>query len=652
MGILSFDRIDCVPVIHGRVAFAVEVRRRLLEQSYDAVAVELPATLGDVVLEAVEQLPTAQVVIYGDEPRFLNSEAKLFYVPVQPADPIIEALRFAQRERVPCHFLDADVEDFAGVTVSLPDPLSLHGLGIERYFEECVPTLARHRRGPLDELRESHMAAGLSELQASYSGRILWICGMAHWLAIRRHLEKGTGKAHPGQGIAEDLEIRRLDPRSLPHIMGEMPFVVGAYEEHRGGLDLADFDAVGALKELLLVAREEHREVFPGSLERPSLQSLRTLLDFARRLTVRQKLLFPSTYTLTVAANGVVGNDFALTALAVAHSYPWNPPASQQEGADGPDPGSWLPESFGASFGCDSAGSADSAAASGEGAGRNDWISMNSEVAAIDGREIPVRSRMPGSAFSYGRLKLERRPELKSRREYQHNWNPYRQCSWPPEDLVIENFRDYVGKRALSLARVAVARSEPFSTSYLDGIDIRATLRDVAEKRIFVREEPHIPGAVGGLVIIFEEDDFGMRYPWRSTWFAEHHNESTLSFYATHFMENLIGPGIARCHYGGCLLVYPPVNFPDVWSDLRFERARTPSERLLLAAIYWSQDHYVVHVGGRAPSPAVQEEARRRNKHILHLPLSTFGRTTLERLRRMHVLNGQQVRSWAQRFIR
>ena len=77
---------------------------------------------------------------------------------------------------------------------------------------------------------------------------------------------------------------------------------------------------------------------------------------------------------------------------------------------------------------------------------------------------------------------------------------------------------------------------------------------------------------------------------------AEHKNESTLSFYATNFMEDIIGPGIGRAYYGGCMLVFPPIWIPDVWEDMRFERAKTPSERLLLAAIYHSSDYFVVHV--------------------------------------------------------
>lgn len=278
-------------------------------------------------------------------------------------------------------------------------------------------------------------------------------------------------------------------------------------------------------------------------------------------------------------------------------------------------------------------------------------MSMSQFRGNIGGKDVEMRNRTPGTDFRFGRLKLERRPDPSLRREWRTHWDETVQCSWPPEDIVIENFRDYVGKRALSLARVGLERVEPFTSSFLDGIAIRETMRDIVERRVHVREERRLPGAVGALVLIFEEDDFGDRYPWRTTWMAEHHNESTLAFYATDYMQGMVGPGIARAHYGGCMLVYPPRLVPDVWDDLRFERAKTPSERLLLAAIYWTEEHYVVHVAARRASEEVRDEARRRGRHILHLPLSTFSSNTLERLRRVHVLNGHQVRTWAHRFI-
>ena len=279
-------------------------------------------------------------------------------------------------------------------------------------------------------------------------------------------------------------------------------------------------------------------------------------------------------------------------------------------------------------------------------------VSFSSQNGRVGDSDAQLRSRVPGIEFGEGRLRLERTPDLRRREGWQRSWNPMGQCSFEPEDLVIENFRDYVGKRALSLARVESSRTEPFQTSFYDGIDLRATLRDVIHRKIHVREEKRTAGEVGALVVIFEEDDYGVRFPWRTTWYAEHHNESTLAFYATDFGEEMIGPGIARAYYGGFMMLFPPILTPDIWDDLRFERARTPSERMLLAAVYWSPEHYIVKVGGRPLSEGVRREATKRRKHILQLPTSTFSSRTLERLRRVHVLNGQQVRSWAHRFIR
>lgn len=661
---LTFGQVECIPIIHGRLAFALEVRRRLLEKRYAAVAVELPVTLSEPVREAVAQLPRVSLVTYRDVPEFLDHDGTVYFVPVQPGDAIIEAVRIVDRERTPLYFVDADVDNCDSEPVSLPDPFMLHTLGLQGYYDACRATLeleSLRQRSEQRELRERHMAARLKQITDKHDGPVLFVCGMAHWRAVREYLASGGGALFDGAGFHEEQSTFIAEARSIPHLMGELPYLVTRYEEHRAGFELDDFDAIRALRELLLRARERHAADFPGSLERPDPNSLRTLLDYARKMTVRRGALIPDMYTLVVAAHGVVGNDYAIAVLRTANDYPWAPVADGPEAGSAGGAGSGGTDADGpagsddlaGSDGLGGAGEFGDSGESGEFGGAGEFgDSSDFDDAAVGVHAAEMRNRYPGTAFTYGRLSLEERLDPRRQKDFRQQWDPSRHCSWPPEDIVIEDFRDYVGKRALSLAKVARSHSEPFTTSYLDGLDIRATLRDVVDQRIFVREEPSTPGAVGALVVIFEEDDFGERYPWRSTWMAEHHNESTLSFYATNYLDELIGPGIARAHYGGCSLIFPPVGIPDIWDDLRFERARTPSERLLLAAIYWAKDYYVVHVGHKPPAPQVQAEAQRRKKHVLHLPLSTFSTRTLERLRRFHVLNGQEVRSWAQGFIR
>ena len=655
MSLLSWKNVHCVPVIHGRLAFAIEVRRVLLSRTVAAIAVELPPSLRGAIEEAVLELPRISVVVYRHRPQFLDPEPVWNYVPIQPGDAIVESIRVAQRERVPVAYVDAEVDEVHGGGVVMPDPHMIRTLGLERYVEACTALIPV--ASPGDDLRERHMAAKLSQLRRVIDGDILFVCGIAHWPRIRQILESDGGAIHPGTPIPEELvSVHVAHPRSVPHLFGEIPYLVGRYEQHRAGFELDEFEPISPLKELLLTTRRVHEREDAGSLERAEPHRLRVLLDYARKLTVSKGALVPDAYDLVLAAKGTIGNDFALHLLTVTNLYPHNSPRSESPSDDW---SRWVEDVYHEHGGADMFDLDDgldegTGGRPGEdrGLGIGPTIRMTSDRGEIDGNEVAMRNRLPGTPFTMGRLRLERRPAWDRRKSFEERWNESIQCSWRPEDIVIENFRDYVGKRALSLARIGASRSEPFQTSFLDGIDIRSTLRDVVERRIHVKEEPRRPGAVGALVIIFEEDDFGEQFPWRTTWMAEHQNESTLSFYATDYHDNHIGPGIARAHYGGCLLIFPPIGIPDVWNDLRFEQARTPSERLLLAGVYWAQDRYVVHVAKRPARPEVREEAGRRGKHVIHLPLSTFGRTTLERLRRVHVLNGQQVRTWAHRFIR
>jgi hypothetical protein len=196
------------------------------------------------------------------------------------------------------------------------------------------------------------------------------------------------------------------------------------------------------------------------------------------------------------------------------------------------------------------------------------------------------------------------------------------------------------------------ARTEPFTTSVKDGIDFRETVRHWHKEEIYVKELPPARGKVEVVVFIFDEDPKGERYPWRTTWYAEHGEESTLALYATDYLGDMVGPGVARARYGGCFLLYPPRWIPDIWKDPRFDGCQTPAERLTVAALFHSRERFVTYVGTQRPGLRLREAARRLNRHLLFIPLSKFSRDTLQRLRIVHILNGQEVRSWASFFIR
>ena len=62
-------------------------------------------------------------------------------------------------------------------------------------------------------------------------------------------------------------------------------------------------------------------------------------------------------------------------------------------------------------------------------------------------------------------------------------------CSYPPEDLVVEDFGRYLKRRGKSVLSEEKARTVPFTSSVLDGIDVRETIRHWSEGKVFVRGE-------------------------------------------------------------------------------------------------------------------------------------------------------------------
>ena len=226
------------------------------------------------------------------------------------------------------------------------------------------------------------------------------------------------------------------------------------------------------------------------------------------------------------------------------------------------------------------------------------------------------------------------------------------QCSWPPEDEKIEDFRARVFERARQIMGADLAKTEKFTTSIKDGIDIRDTLRNWHTGDIYVKELPPSIGNLDSAVMLFDSPADPRDYPWRTTWFAEHENESTLAFFGTDFSGEMIGPGIALATYGGALFLFPPRHIPDIWNDPRLDFTETLEERLLAAACLHSESPHVALMSPLPPGVGWRRLAKRYKKKWVHVPLGQFSDSTIQQLRMVHVLNGREVRSYASHFIR
>jgi hypothetical protein len=226
-------------------------------------------------------------------------------------------------------------------------------------------------------------------------------------------------------------------------------------------------------------------------------------------------------------------------------------------------------------------------------------------------------------------------------------------CSYPPEDILVEDFGRYLRGRGTSVLSEERARTVPFTTSVLDGIDVRETIRNWHEGRIMVRELGRAPGEVGSVVVVFEDESHRdePRYPYLQTWHGEHDQESDMAFYCTDPAQGIVGPGICRTTYGGFMLSHPPRRMADVWTDPDYRMAESKAEVLLLAGIDYTKEPMVVYVAARPPRSILFQLAARMNLKIVYLPLGSLSPATLKRIRVMHILSGQDKRGMAGDYV-
>ena len=117
-------------------------------------------------------------------------------------------------------------------------------------------------------------------------------------------------------------------------------------------------------------------------------------------------------------------------------------------------------------------------------------------------------------------------------------------------------------------------------------------------------------------------------------------------------MREMVGPGIGLATYGGAMFLFPPIPIHDIWLDPRLDFVDTMEERVLAAACMHSSCPHVALLSAYPPSAGWRRMAKRFKKRLVHIPLAQFSAATVQQLRMVHVLNGRQVRSFAQHFIR
>ncbi|MCE9529086.1 MAG: hypothetical protein K8R36_23815, partial [Planctomycetales bacterium] len=570
-------RINLLPIIHGSGEFALAVRRVMMEEPFDCLAVPLPPSFQRDVERAIEFLPSPSLVTQAEQGQYRtewspesdaddddedDQERRLSYVPIDPCQGVIAGLRAAISEHIVRAFIDLETREYEPAAAVLPDAYALKKVTLDKFAAALLPAIPRPT-GQQHQARIVHMARRLRELERKHKS-ILCICSVLDWPWLREAYQENTSPILSDNEVEETI-CYQPEEQTLLFLLGELPFITSLYERARAELEEDENLSIDGVKELLLAARESYLSEMKRRARKITPHLLRQCLKYIRNLALLESRFTPDLYTLVIAAKQVCGDQFALHVAETAREY----------------------------------------AVSRSIAPTYERVKLGIDRARLpDGEMVRLVSRLPGPPMVWRSLELQRRPERKEKEQWEMRWNPYSQCSWPPEDEKIEDFRAHVFDRAKAVLGADLARTEKFTTSIMDGIDIRDTLRHWYDGDIYVKVMPPSSGKLDCVVMLFDTPADPREYPWRSTWYAEHEEESTLAFYATDFTREMVGPGIALATYGGAMFLFPPVHIPDIWRDADLDFTETLEERLVAAACLHSQCPHVALVSPLPPGPA------------------------------------------------
>ena len=594
---LRRGRFRYFPVVPGRVEFSMELRAALLEEKPRIVAVELPGGLEQVYRTAIARLPEMSAILYPDP----GDDERGIYIPIEPADPFTEAVRTTLEIGAEVLFIEPDHGDRPHLPDDYPDTYAVRRMGIDRYIESY-----RVYPQPRNEETDAHAAGMAWKLQGADPEADVFVVvslNLTDPLLDAMEVPQDPPKRQPLEGV----RLLNPHPDCLVEIAVEYPYLQHRYEFFR--IDMRDPGSVDKPRVQYELLREAEAKYNENTGEKLAHWHRRLLAKYSRNLAQISGDLTCRAFDLAVAARSIVDDNYGWEVWQMAGQYPAQHETSELE-----------------------------------------TVNISGEEIWLNTKRLKIRRRLPRPKQRLKPTGLKARKKEKFEGEWAQQTDGNAICSYPPEDLVIENYGRFLKTKAKSLLSEERARVEPFTTSILDGIDLRETIRNWHERKIYVRQFDRLHGDVGAVVVIFD-DDKQDRYSYLTTWLGEHQNESDMAFYSTHPFDHIVGPGIGRAEYGGFLMVLPPRRMYDVWSDPDYEFAETKPERLLMAALDYSVERYVVYIAAKPPRSIFRSIASHLNRKIIYIPIGQLSPTKLKKVRVVHVLDSYDRRESAKDYI-
>ena len=173
-------RLHVVPICHGSSDVARAVRDLWLKHRFDCVALPLPASVEDPVEEGIRQLPVVSVVVLPEADRHERPECS--YIPLDPCQPVIAAIRTAMEEGVDRIYIDRDVTVYDPTEYPAPDPYALKSVSLASFSGAALPFLPYPKPHSQRWTRIKWMAFKLHELELDY--RFYSVCMFRRRLAV------------------------------------------------------------------------------------------------------------------------------------------------------------------------------------------------------------------------------------------------------------------------------------------------------------------------------------------------------------------------------------------------------------------------------------------------------------------------------------
>ncbi|MBD3316764.1 MAG: hypothetical protein GF344_13335, partial [Chitinivibrionales bacterium] len=451
--------LTLVPYSHGRPAFARHVRDLCSSRSFDAVAVDLPEPFAEDLVSAVDNLPIISAVLanrYGSQ---------AYFIPTDPCDPTIEAIRQGRQKRLPVHHIGDPALYEPAPLPPLPDEHAISRIGFDAYAALCLHAVGNQETSPETLRTARHIASRLLGLRLSHKAILVLIHFRRFAQVIRCLGQEQTYNYSPPARSTVTTETYPINPDHLYFVLGELPFIAGKCEAERQDVFAEPQSIVDMIKDLF---RETRDHYFDSHDDVVTLSPTRVQagLTFLRNLTLIDKRFIPSLFDIVAAAKGIGGNAYAVRILKSAKYYPYLPFEM-----DTPTVGAGI------------------------------------DKVQLPGAGSPLRAvnLFRDTSMMWRTLSIKPDPSELRKKKYRFAWNPQGMCSHIPEDRRIEAFNAHVRQKSLRILCEDLVKTERFTSSVKDGIDIRETLRNWYTGDIFIKEIPPSRGAIDTVVIIFDD---------------------------------------------------------------------------------------------------------------------------------------------------